>query len=154
MSTKDLNLASFFRQATSGRRFHLSMDAQTASLVIGSSVQRIQCGGSGQRLTLTVRQGTVWMTRLGDQRDFILRSGESITVEGPADLLLQAFAPRATCGREGATAAVEVAGEDGIPDAMPSVAVHRHTIPPPSLLHRTPAVHQLASALASSHPHL
>ena len=47
--------------------------------------------GAGVRID--ARTGSVWVTQDHDQRDIVLRPGESFTLDGPGQAIVQAFEP-------------------------------------------------------------
>lgn len=48
---------------------------------------------SGEPWVLTCEEGLLWLTREGDSRDFVLRPGDVVELDGPGHVVVQALRP-------------------------------------------------------------
>lgn len=52
---------------------------------------------SSEPLTLTCAEGTLWLTREGDTRDYVLRPGDTLRLEHAGHVVVQALRPSRFC---------------------------------------------------------
>jgi hypothetical protein len=73
--------------------------AAHASTAAGSTHEALEPGGlwsrrlRGEGLRLTCCEGQLWLTREGDVTDTVVSAGESVRVEGPGLMVVQALRP-------------------------------------------------------------
>ena len=75
-------------------------------------------------LTITCRQGEIWVTEDGDPRDVVLRAGERISLERPGRALVSAFVGSTLSVQERRTAGPFAAAMKGIVDGLRRVVTH------------------------------
>jgi hypothetical protein len=66
---------------------------KTEELCLRLEAGALRSFDSDESLTLTSCEGVAWVTQEGDERDYVLHAGESVTIRGKRLVVIEALQP-------------------------------------------------------------
>ncbi|WP_216619666.1 MULTISPECIES: DUF2917 domain-containing protein [Myxococcus] len=87
----------WMRTVVSGLRFEAAPARNVGPVHLAQGALWSERTRSGHPLTLTCREGMLWLTCAGDAKDYVLHPGDTLRMERSGHVVVQALKPSRLC---------------------------------------------------------